>query len=254
MLAVGACAAGGSSRDDRGRRRDQRLSRELAVADSDATADGMPSDIRAADTRPADARRDSRPPDTKPPPDTRPPDTKPPGPQTLVSFDFEGSGGGLTATKDWQWGVLAFSAGTSCDSTPTPPTACHSGTHCWGTVLNDCYSPLGNANNSCAAVNAQGASVLQLNVTIPAGYKNARLVYWDWNDFFKPYDWSEVRANGQVLFQDCTSYTAPSAWTKRTIVLDSYVGKAVSIAFHFYATTVVNYSGWYIDDLSIGEY
>jgi hypothetical protein len=37
-------------------------------------------------------------------------------------------------------------------------------------------------------------------------------------------------------------------------LLDSYVGKTVSITFHFYATTVVNYSGWYIDDLSIGEY
>ena len=35
--------------------------------------------------------------------------------------------------------------------------------------------------------------------------------------------------------------------------LDKQIGKKVTIEFHFMATHVVNYSGWYLDDISASE-
>jgi hypothetical protein len=274
-LAAG-CAAGGMSREDGRQPRDahrersliDQMTQDLAPRDFKLPPDTprdfkLPPDKRPSDLKPSPDKRppdfklspDKRPPDLKPPPDKKSPDTKPTGPQTLLFLDFEANNGNLIATRDWQWGVLSFKAGASCDGTPVPPTACHSGTRCWGTVLNDCYSPLGNADASCAATAPSSASVLSLTVQIPASYKNARLIYWEWNDYFTPFDWAEVRVNGTPLLQQCpSSYTAPTVWVKQTILLNSYLGKSVTIAFHFYATSVVQYSGWYIDDLSIGEY
>jgi hypothetical protein len=257
-LAAG-CAAGGMSREDGHQPRDTRREQTIVdqmidLARDQSTSDHRSLDKRLPDKRPADLKSpDKRPPDLKPPPDKKSLDTVY-VPKTLLSYDFEASKGSLTGTHDWQWGVLNFNA-TNCDSTPSPPAACHSGTHCWGTILNDCYSPLGNASDSCAATDPASASVLSLTVQIPASYKNARLVYWDWAAYFTPFDWTEVRINGTPAVQHCpSSYTAPTSWVKQTILLNSYLGKSVTIAFHFYATTVVQYAGWYIDDLSIGEY
>ncbi len=253
VLSLGACAAGelhpdGRASGDRKRPREAALDDQLAG--DGALLPDLRRDLASGDQRAPDLRK----PDLRPP-DLRPPDTKPAAPQVLLSLDFEAGKAGLVATKDWQWGVLAFKAGTGCDAAAKPPTACHSGTHCWGTILNDCYSPLGNAANECANVSTTDDSVLTLDTAIPASYKSARLTFWEWRDYFLPYDWAEVRVNGSVVYQDCkTSYVAPTAWTKRTILLNGYLGKSVSIAWHFMATTVVNHSGWYLDDVVIEEY
>jgi hypothetical protein len=252
-LALGGCALGelhveGGSRDRR-------------HADRPSAPDLTPPDHApgAADLgRDAGPPPDTRPPDTRPPdsvqPDKPKPDSKPPL-QVLFAYDFESSGAGLVASKDWQWGKLAFKAGAGCSSGIAAPKSCHSGSGCWGTVLNDCYNPLGNAADACANASTADDSVLRVDFTIPTSYKSARLAFWEWADYFSPFDWVEIRVNGSVAYQDCkSSYTAPSAWTKRTILLNSYLGKKVSVAFHFMASSVINYAGWYLDDLSVEEY
>ena len=79
------------------------------------------------------------------------------------------------------------------------------------------------------------------------------MTYWDWNDYSGYADWSEVRINGTPVGQICTSAAIPSplAWTQRTVDLKAYIGKTVQVEFHFYATTVVQYAGWFIDDLAV---
>jgi hypothetical protein len=206
---------------------------------------GRPDKARADSLRPDHAKPDSKPPT---------PDT---GPKILFSYDFEASCNSLVATKDWQCGAYSkatFKNGTNCSSGIAPPPACHSGTHCWGTVLLDCYNPLDNAANACSNTDTTDDSILRLQFLIPSTYKSAKLEFWEWTDYFLPFDWAEVRANSTVLYQDCVrDYSAPTAWVKRTLSLNSYIGKQVTLEFHFMATSIVNYSGWYLDDISVSE-
>jgi hypothetical protein len=250
-LLLAGCASGRQTGGDRSIHHDWTIAPDQEVVDGSAPVDLSRKDGKGT----ADRRPDTRSPDLKPPPDTRRPDT---GPRTLFAFDFEASNGGLTGTLDWEWGLLKFVSGTNCGGySEKPPSACHSGTHCWGTKLNDCYSPLGNNGGSgppCNATSPNGASILTAKFTIPADYKAAKLTFWDWEDINNSYDWAEVRANNTVLWQICAaSYTAPTAWVKRTLDLKAYIGQAVTLTFHFYASSVVNLAGWYIDDLSLGE-
>ena len=173
-----------------------------------------------------------------------------------LSWDFDSDCQKLGATGDWQCGgSYAFDAKhVSCD-VPTgteAPKAPHSGGGMWGTVLNGCHSPSGNAQTPCANVDPYDDSVLHFAVTLPATWKKAALTYWSWDDYFLPYDWSEVRVDGKALSQSCKGPRAtPVVWTKRTVDLSAYVGKTVTVSLHFSASTTVSYSGWYVDDLAI---
>lgn len=216
-------------------------------------ADGPRPDVLAADVRAPDVLApDILAPDILPP-DILAPDTMPQGSfKAPFTLDFEANGGGLTATGDWAWGALAFSAGTNCDSTPLPPAAAHSGTHLWGTVLNDCYTPATNAE-SCSTSDVSNDSVLSIEVTLPASWTLATLSYWQWFDVFTSFDYGEIRVNGAVVTQFCTG-TIPGdsgTWEKVSVDLSAHVGKKVTIAFNFAATGVVQNAGWYIDDLSV---
>jgi len=180
------------------------------------------------------------------------PDKGPTGPAVLYSSNFDTDNGKLKAWGDWQWGTLAFKAGPGCSTGIHPPPKAFSGTRVWGTILNDCYNGVGNAADPCKNQKTNDDSILRLEVMIPTKYKTAKLEYWEWNDYFLNFDWTEVRIGANILRQSCSgSYVAPTKWIKRTINLDSYVGKFVGIQFHFMATTVVNYSGWYVDDVTV---
>ncbi len=67
------------------------------------------------------------------------------------TWDFESDCHGLDATGDWECGKLSFAKGPNCSTNVVPPGAGHSGAGMWGTVLNDCYSPLDNALGSSSA-------------------------------------------------------------------------------------------------------
>ena len=179
-----------------------------------------------------------------------------------LSLDFDSGCSGLSATGDWECGKIQFAAGANCTlgskTFGVPPTAGHSGSGMWGTVLNDCYTPL--ANNSkvddkagtCTNISSADDSVLALKVALPGTWTSAKLTYWSWEDVNQPFDWAEIRVDNKVAWQLCEmSYTQPTAWKQRTLDLSAHVGKTVEIGFHFMASPFVNYAGWYIDDLSI---
>ncbi|MBW2530751.1 MAG: hypothetical protein JRI55_04690, partial [Deltaproteobacteria bacterium] len=179
-----------------------------------------------------------------------------------LALDFEQGGGGLSGTGDWEQGTINFSAGANCKLGSkvfgVAPTAGHSGSGMWGTVLNDCYSPLTNNYKvddklgTCTNMSPTDDSVLRLKVTLPGSWSSAKLTYWSWEDLNQPYDWAEVRIDNKVAWQLCEmTYTQPTAWKQRTIDLSAHVGKTVEIGFHFMASAFVNYAGWYIDDLAI---
>jgi hypothetical protein len=171
------------------------------------------------------------------------------------SLDFELADGSLTGTKDWEWGKIGtWSPSSNCDSTTStePPAKGHSGTGVWATKLNDCYSPLDNASSTCSNADTTDDSVLSFKVKIPGNWTKATLTYWEWFDLFLTFDWGEIRVDGTVVNQSCTgSKASPVVWAQKSVDLTPYVGKIITVAFHMMATSVVQYSGWYIDDLSV---
>lgn len=181
------------------------------------------------------------------------PDANGAGRAVVYFSDFEADNGGLAPTLDWEWGTFAFVAGAGCSGSIVPPAAPYSGSNMWGSVLNDCYNGLGNNGGfgTCANDITAADSVLMLTIDL-SGYTDAQLSWWEWLDLYMDYDWGEVYVDGTVVFQHCgTGYTAPTAWVQQVVDLTPYVGSTVTIEFHQMASTVVNYSGWYIDDLEV---
>jgi len=174
-------------------------------------------------------------------------------PQVTVFFsDFNTDNGGLAGTRDWEWGPVFAWTGAGCGG-GNPPTAPYSGTGMWGTVLNTCYNNLGNNTgySGCNNTNPTDDSILTLTVDL-TGYTAATLSWFEWYDLFSAWDWGEVRINGASAFNPCpSSYVAPAAWVQQTVDLAPYVGAVVTIEWHMMASTVVNYSGWYVDDVLV---
>jgi hypothetical protein len=182
------------------------------------------------------------------------PDANGAGRAVVYFSDFESDNGGMTPSLDWEWGTFAWAPGANCGTySNVPPSAPYSGTNMWGSVLNDCYNGLGNNSGSstCTNDNPVDDSILTLTVDL-SGYTDAQLSWWEWLDLFMDFDWGEVYVDGTVVFQHCgAGYTAPTAWVQQVVDLTPYVGSTVTIEFHQMASTVVNYAGWYIDDLEV---
>lgn len=172
----------------------------------------------------------------------------------LIYFsDFEADGGGLIGTLDWTYGTYAWSGSTCFQANPLPPAAAYSGINMWGTRLNDCYQNLGNNQGSTTCINEVPTdnSILSFAVDL-TGYDDAVLSWWEWYDLFMPWDWAEVRVNDLSVFQHCGSdYVIPTAWVQQTVDLTPFAGGTVNIELHMMASTVVNYTGWFIDDVMI---
>jgi hypothetical protein len=169
------------------------------------------------------------------------------------TWDFETDCKGLGATGDWECGKLSWSPGPNCTGSETPPMAGHSGLGMWGTKLNDCYSPLNNAATPCLNTDPFDDSTLSFKVSIPASWTSAELTYFSWDDYFLSYDWTEVRIDGTPVKQTCKSGAVPDppVWTKNTVDLTPYLGKSITVEFHFMASDSTNLAGWYLDDLSV---
>ncbi|HPQ39525.1 MAG TPA: hypothetical protein PLV45_04055, partial [bacterium] len=164
--------------------------------------------------------------------------------------DFETGDGGLIGTLDWEWGNYSWIGG-NCYGENYPPPSAYSGTHMWGTVLAYCYSDLGNNSgyDTCMNGNPSDDSILSFDVDL-TGYDDATMEFYEWIDLFLNWDWAEVYANGNVVFQHCGGgFSPPSSWVQRTVDLTPYAGDTVTIEFHMMASSVVNHAGWYIDDL-----
>lgn len=171
------------------------------------------------------------------------------------TLDFESSCPG-TGSLDWECGALGTAP--SCGTTSQAPTAAHSGTRLWATKLSACYTNAGNnsgsSSTSCSNTNPSDDSILSFSVQIPSGWSGATLSFWEWVDINYYFDWNELRINGTSVKAWCNPPSSTlRMWKKTNVDLSSYVGQTVTIAFHFLASSVVAYSGWYIDDLAVTQ-
>jgi len=157
--------------------------------------------------------------------------------------DFEDDDGGWIGSGygDWEWSDAYDVNSFVYDNTGadvTAPTAAYSGTGMWATKM------LTNHSNSGAF------SYLSQTIDL-SPFDNPRLSFWSWENVFGSYDYCQVAINGTLIWGPSWDYTG-TTWQQRVIDLSAYDGQTVEIQFQFYASTVVNYAGWYIDDVYVG--
>jgi hypothetical protein len=176
--------------------------------------------------------------------------------EIIYFSEFEEDDGGLTATGDWQWGEYAWTGSSDplvCAGATSPPPAPFSNSRMWGTVLNSCYSPLGNNGffASCDSDGFEDDSVLTLFVDL-TGTDTAYLSWAEWYDVFGNWDWVEVRVNGFQVHTVCDRpYAPPASWGLQTVDISDYTGSVVMIDFRFMASLTTQLSGWYIDNITV---
>jgi hypothetical protein len=165
--------------------------------------------------------------------------------------DFEGDGGGGIVTGGvWQWGV---------PSSVGPATA-HSGTSCWGTIINGTYPTLAYAI---------------LEFPIPISPVDT-LTYWQYKDMESSFDGGNIHVSTDgggtwtlvpspvppydgtlsTLFGnpmgDEVAYYGALGWHQVTLDLTSTPG-VNRVRFRFGSDNSVAYPGWYIDDILVGD-
>jgi hypothetical protein len=162
--------------------------------------------------------------------------------------DFETTNGGWVPSSnwtnplgDWEWtntyDVTNFVHGGYATS-EVPPTTAHSGTGLWGTIINAPYT------------NSGGFSYLTHNFDF-TGYTNSQFRFWSWQNLFGNFDYAQVKVNGTIVWGPTTAVN--NLWQEVILDLSAYDGNPnVVIQLEAYATTVVNYAGWYVDDFYVG--
>lgn len=167
--------------------------------------------------------------------------------------DFENDDGGLMGSLDWEWGDYAWSATPACFGAESHPSAPFSGARMWGTALNECYRDLGNNedHDTCTNDVPEDDSILSLTVDL-TNETTAWLSWAEWYDVFLPFDWVEIRVNDAIFAQVCGGdFAVPDQWVEKALDISAIAGRVATIEFHMMASTVINRSGWYIDDLAI---
>jgi hypothetical protein len=157
-------------------------------------------------------------------------------------FDFEEDDGGWIPTAtwdpvgDWEW-TNTYDVGNYVGG-HTPPASAYSGDGLWGTVIYGDHT------------NAGGFSYLSQTFDF-TDLVNPELSFYSWLEAFGTWDYGQVEVNGDIVWGP--EHGTPTEWELVEINLDAYSGLSnVEITFAFYATTVVERSGWYIDDVLIG--
>jgi len=158
-------------------------------------------------------------------------------------FDFEADNGGWVGSGygDWEWTNAYTLTGYVDGDTyvDTPPTTAHSGSGLWGTKV------LGSYSGSAAW------SYLRKAVDL-SGFANPVLSIWQYMNGYNTYDYGVIKVNGTTVWGSSAAAVF-MPWQQLTVDLTAYQGMSnVEISFEWYATTVVNYAGWYIDDIYIG--
>ncbi len=158
--------------------------------------------------------------------------------QSTVYFsDFEADGGGWSPsgiTGDWERGVgTGFVGGFSS----TEPTGGFSGDFIWGTVIGGDHSP--------------GADE-DLSQTFDfTGLTDITFSFYEWSDSGgATFDMASVIVNGNQEY--LSNGDSMDSWRQVTLDLNDYAGlSSVDITFNFLTSTVVERTGWYIDDVEI---
>ncbi|HPI26762.1 MAG TPA: hypothetical protein PLO57_09910, partial [Candidatus Cloacimonadota bacterium] len=111
----------------------------------------------------------------------------------------------------------------------------------WGTRINTNYTNSGGFNYLTKTFNFGGLS-------------NAQMKFWSWENLFGDWDYAQVSVNGTLVWGPSWDYSGGTQWRERIIDLSAYDGMSeVVVRFEMYATTTVNYAGWYIDDVEISS-
>ncbi|MBU1637146.1 immune inhibitor A, partial [bacterium] len=166
--------------------------------------------------------------------------------------DFEATDGMWVADTGWEWGI------------PTvEPSGAHSGTHCWGTVMNADYP-----NSACLNV------ILDPSLSIIS--PGATFEFWMWYQIETSWDgcnfsvstdggatWTLVEPEGGYPGATNTSNTCnPSqpAWTNSTgtggwvyvvIPIGQFVGQVPQFKFTLGSDSSIPYPGFFFDDVTI---
>jgi|GEM_PF-1674594 len=164
---------------------------------------------------------------------------------TVYFSDFEADDGGLVAPplSDWEHGEIPLViTGSTCSGTPEDPGGAYSGINGWATKLDDCHS-----NQSPSGFITMD---LEIDMSDP-DYVSAQLSLAHWFDVFTDWDYLVITANGTEVYRNDTTEFS-NGWMTLTADLTPFVGQAsVTLSFKLWATTVVNYTGWYIDDVLV---
>ncbi|MCB5272237.1 MAG: carboxypeptidase regulatory-like domain-containing protein, partial [Candidatus Cloacimonetes bacterium] len=170
-------------------------------------------------------------------------------PGNYYFFDFEFDDGDWEPSSDWgdltgDWEYsdsydIANWAPTYTGVNSNPPPTAHSGTGMWGTKINTNYTNSGGSN--------------YLTKTLDfSGFSDTQLKFWSWENLFGDWDYAQVSINGTLVWGPSWDYQG-TIWQERIIDLSAYDGMSdVVVQFEMFATTTVNYAGWYIDDVYIG--
>lgn len=145
--------------------------------------------------------------------------------------DFEADNGGLIGTGDWEWGMpTGFLGGSSS----TEPFGGFSGDNAWGTILGGDHNPSTTSTLTLAGVDLGSA---------------VELSFWEWSDSgSNSFDMASVLVDGtEVYLSDGNSN---DAWRQISVDLSGFSGTG-DITFQFVTTSVVERTGWYIDDLRV---
>jgi hypothetical protein len=163
-------------------------------------------------------------------------------PVMVYSSDFEADDGGWTGSGfgEWQWGALVTGVWEGCDTVPEEePAGAFSGANVQATNLDGCYQNSG-------ATSTLSQTFDFTDVMPPILLRGAHF-----HNVFGAFDTIDLQVNGDVLFED-TSANPTADWTGLVVNLDAYAGlAAVTLDFNLNVTTVVNRTGWYLDDLEI---
>jgi len=167
----------------------------------------------------------------------------PAGAPDYIFFDFEDDNGGWVGSGygDWEWTNTYTLTGYVDNDTyvDTPPTAPYSGTGLWGTKV------LGSHSNSSAW------SYLRQTFDLSV-FDSPVLSLWHYMNGYNTWDYGLIKVNGTTVWGS-SALAVFMPWQELAIDLSAYGGMAgVEISFEWYATSVVDYAGWYIDDIYIG--
>ncbi len=158
-------------------------------------------------------------------------------------FDFEDDDGGWVPTADWDpvgdWEWTDNYDVSNYVGDNTPPPSAYSGDGLWGTVIYDDYTNSGGETWL--------SQTFDFSSVAPA---DAVLSFYSWEDAFGSWDYCYVNVNGNEEYY--SEDYSPTAWKYVEVDLSAYAGlSSVEITFGMHASTVVNYAGWYIDDVAV---
>ena len=164
-------------------------------------------------------------------------------PTTFYFSDFEADDGGWTGTglAPWEHGAVVTGVFENCDTVPEDePAGAFSGVNAWATNLNGCHANSGSESLLSQTFDFSGlAAPIQLS-------------WWNWYEIFVSFDMAELIVNGGAPLFEVTTTAPTGVYVQESVDLSAFAGNpSVTIDFRLFATTVVNRSGWYVEDVLI---